>query len=245
VVVQKLREVVSDPHVQSYNYFVRRGLRAGIRDLEPAEVDVVDPKLLLLLLSSGGVPQPPQPPPQLRRQPQKQQPTSGSADAVDWDDSTLLKFWVQDVTLAPPTAKRGAAGGIGMGSGSAGIEGGGDDDDDYNNTASSRPLLPRECRERGLLYGGTLAGTFCYQVVRRRNGAMLHSPVQKLDRKTFGELPVMVLSDRCHLRALTPSQLVKHKEEVRMLCCACVRGFRGFMCWGVSCGASTFLSHTP
>jgi RNA polymerase beta subunit len=214
---------VSDPHVHSYNCFVRHGLQAGIRDVEPAEVDVVDPKLL----PSGG-PQQQQSQSQRSRQskqPQNQQsPTRGSADTVDWDDSTLLKFWVQDVTLAPPTsAKRGAAGGIGIGSASGGI-GGIDIDDGGISTATSasRPLLPRECRERGLLYGGQLAGTFCYQVIRRRNGAMLHSPVVKLDRKTFGDLPVMVLSDLCHLRTLTPSQLVQCKEEVRVRC-ACVR----------------------
>jgi DNA-directed RNA polymerase beta subunit len=182
-VVRKLREVVSEPHVESYNYFVEHGLAAGIRDLEPIELDLVDPKL---------------------RMPVHLQPESHKSKVIDWDDSTVVKFWVQDAALSSPMKRRSAGGG-----------GGGGD-----SSALSIPLLPRECRERGLLYGGQLSAIFCFQVIRRRNGACLNSPVVKLDRKTFGELPIMVLSERCHLRTMSPAQLVQHKEEVRLCLCS-------------------------
>lgn len=168
---------MSGPHVESFNYFLDRGLSAAIRDLEPVELDLVDPKLL--------------------SQQQQQPGGGGGGTTIDWDDSTVVKFWVHDVTLSSPAKRTNAGGGGG------------------NSSSLSSALLPRECRERGLMYAGSLSATFCYQVVRRRNGACLSSPVQRLDRKTFGDLPVMVLSRRCHLQSMSPAQLVRHREEVR------------------------------
>jgi hypothetical protein len=40
--VDRLRTLAS-PHVESFNYFLTKGLAAGIADIEPVEIDIVDP----------------------------------------------------------------------------------------------------------------------------------------------------------------------------------------------------------
>ena len=156
--VQRLRAVVSAPHVESFDYFLQTGLSRGIQDLEPSELDLVNPN-------------------QVRQDP----------NSIDWDDASMLQFWIEDVKVGQPTKPiRGHRQG---------------------------PLLPRECRERGLAYAASIHGTFCYQILQRRNGIVM--PGSRIIRlsKTFGDMPIVVLSHACHLRHMTPHQLVQVKEE--------------------------------
>jgi DNA-directed RNA polymerase beta subunit len=80
--------------------------------------------------------------------------------------------------------------------------------------AGNARLYPRECRERGLMYAGEIVGTFAYRFLERRNQIVIPGKVQKV-QKTFGDMPIMVLSDACHLQDMTPRQLVALREEVR------------------------------
>jgi DNA-directed RNA polymerase beta subunit len=198
-VVEQLREVVTDPHVKSFDAFLELGLDTAIRDLEPLELDLVDPKALLSSTSTSAT------------------STSKEVKEIDWDDSTVVRFWIEDVHLSPPVRRDSFAGKSPHHNHSH--AGGGDYAAAAGSATAARPLYPRECRERKLTYAGKLAGTFCYQLVRRRNGVELveggNSPVKKLTARNFGDLPVMVLSKGCHLRSLTPEQLVRRKEEVR------------------------------
>ena len=65
-------------------------------------------------------------------------------------------------------------------------------------------LFPSECRERGVWYAAALNVTFSV--------AYNKEPPQ-LVTKTFPQLPLMTRTTHCHLRNLTPAQLVKRHEE--------------------------------
>ena len=64
-------------------------------------------------------------------------------------------------------------------------------------------LTPRECRERGLSYTAPMLLSLTVTL-----------PAQefKLNVK-LGEMPIMVMSGKCHLRNLSPKQLVAYREE--------------------------------
>lgn len=156
--VQRLRSLV-DPHVQSFNYFLEVGLERGSRDIEPAELDIIDPD-------------------RIRNAP----------SSIDWNETTLLKFWVEHVRVSKPVKAA--------------------------STGQTTKLLPRECRERGLMYAGPLTGDFCYRVIQRRNGVEMPSRVVRQQR-SFGNMPIMVMSKGCYLEGMSPEGLVKLKEEVR------------------------------
>jgi DNA-directed RNA polymerase beta subunit len=130
----------------------------------------------------------------------KSLPSSALADA------TTIQFWVEHASIAKPTKASSSMGRVnttGYATGSSAAAA----------AASTRKLLPREARERGLMYSGTLTATFAYRFLERRNNVLIPNKVHKLV-KTFGEMPVMVLSNACHLKDSTPRQLSQLKEEV-------------------------------
>lgn len=66
------------------------------------------------------------------------------------------------------------------------------------------PITPREAREAGITY----------------NGAMLVTCIVRIDdedeirfRLGLGNMPLMVMSEKCHLKGLTQKQLIEKKEE--------------------------------
>ena len=61
------------PHVESFDYFLEVGLSRGIKDIEPAELDLVD---VQKIRQEGN---------------------------VDLTDASTVKFWVEDVKVAKPT----------------------------------------------------------------------------------------------------------------------------------------------
>ena len=65
-------------------------------------------------------------------------------------------------------------------------------------------LFPRQCREQGSSYRGALLADVC----RRLDD----EPVERLPRR-LGLIPVMVKSSICHLRNLSPAQLLAAGEE--------------------------------
>ncbi|KAK6107321.1 RNA polymerase Rpb2 domain 6 family protein [Brugia pahangi] len=73
-----------------------------------------------------------------------------------------------------------------------------------SSVVDSLKLFPSECRQRGLTYRGPLK----VSVEIRLNGV-------KMDfcEVIVGEVPIMLKSNRCHLRWLTREQLVAHGEE--------------------------------
>jgi DNA-directed RNA polymerase I subunit RPA2 len=163
--VLRLR-TLSMPHVESFNYFLEVGLPRGIKDIEPAELDLVDP----------------------------QQVRDGE---VDWDEVSTMQFWVEDVKISKPSK---------------------------SSAGRSNKLLPRETRERKIMYSGQIFGKFCYRIVQRRNGIQIPGPTTKL-AKTFGNMPIMVMSNACHLAGLMPEELISLKEEVSPFAyCATVGG---------------------
>ncbi|KAF7504758.1 DNA-directed RNA polymerase I subunit RPA2 [Endocarpon pusillum] len=67
-----------------------------------------------------------------------------------------------------------------------------------------REILPSECRERHVSYRGKLKAKLQW---RTNNGDWSES------WREFGQMPIMLRTNRCHLQKYTPSQLVQHKEE--------------------------------
>ncbi|GKZ01462.1 hypothetical protein MPSEU_001096800 [Mayamaea pseudoterrestris] len=155
--VEKYRSLAA-PHVESFNYFLDYGLGQAIKDIEPAELNMFDPNL------------------------QRSNPS-----AIDWDESTVLKFWVEHVKVGKPSKPQ--------------------------NCGNSSKLLPRECRERGLMYAAPMTADFCYQIIQRRNGHAMPAKPIRLQAKNFGMMPIMVMSSGCHLQGMSPKSLVKNKEE--------------------------------
>ena len=153
--LHRLRSLTK-PHVESFDYFLNVGLSKGIKDIEPAELDLVDTQ------------------------------TVREEGKVDLTDASTVRFWVEDVKVAKPS-KSGAG--------------------------RSNKLLPRECRERKVNYTGQIFGKFCYKIVQRRNGIEINGPAVKIG-KTFGHMPIMVLSKCCHLEGTSPEDLVTLREEV-------------------------------
>ena len=77
--VEKLR-YLTRPHVESFNYFLESGLAQGIKDLEPAELDLVDPKRI-----------------------REEQQGGSTNNKIDWDEVSTIQWWVEDVKVAKPT----------------------------------------------------------------------------------------------------------------------------------------------
>ena len=67
------------------------------------------------------------------------------------------------------------------------------------------PLTPREARERGLSYAGALTADVT-AVVGDKGQEMSFSC-------GLGDLPIMVMSGKCHLRGLAPQRLAELREE--------------------------------
>ena len=78
--VDRLR-LLSEPHVKSFDYFLEIGLPKGIKDIEPAELDVVD----LTKVRANGL------------------------ESVDWSEVSTVQFWIEDVKVTnPPATSAGA-----------------------------------------------------------------------------------------------------------------------------------------
>jgi DNA-directed RNA polymerase I subunit RPA2 len=69
----------------------------------------------------------------------------------------------------------------------------------------TKALIPREARERGLSYTGTLVAEVTVTVGENEQEMNFACPL--------GDLPIMVLSDKCSLAGLSPEQLVSRREE--------------------------------
>jgi DNA-directed RNA polymerase I subunit RPA2 len=152
--VNRLRGL-SAPHVESFDYFLQKGLTSAIQDIVPCEIDILD----------------------------------GRSGSLDEEDVTTAKFWVQNIKIAKPTKQIST------------------------NGKDCGKLLPRECRELGIMYSGVISGVFCFQMVKHRNGINIPGHVVKL-QKIFGKMPIMVGSEACHLRGLIPAELANLREEV-------------------------------
>lgn len=71
-----------------------------------------------------------------------------------------------------------------------------------------KALFPRECRERGLDYSAEMQADFVYQLDEK-------PPVSQ--RVSLGQAPVMVLSKKCRLHALSPEKMVTKGEDAAEL----------------------------
>ena len=68
----------------------------------------------------------------------------------------------------------------------------------------TRPMTPREARERGLNYAGAMSVAVLVEVDDQ--------PPVRFDA-SLGDFPIMVRSEKCVLRGLSPAQLVRRREE--------------------------------
>ncbi|XP_038045257.1 DNA-directed RNA polymerase I subunit RPA2-like [Patiria miniata] len=73
-----------------------------------------------------------------------------------------------------------------------------------NRYATTLRIFPTECRQRGITYRAKLQAGIVW---KSSNGTLGVKDVM------MGEVPIMVKSDNCNLRKLSPSQLVHHHEE--------------------------------
>jgi DNA-directed RNA polymerase I subunit RPA2 len=134
--------------------------------------------------------------PSIVQQQQQQAITTNSLDYLE--DVSTIQFWIEDVTIAKPLKSFTSRGVV----------------TNFNSDGNLRSLYPREARERGCMYSGTITGTFCYRILERRNDIIIPNNIVRISNKTFGDMPIMVLSKACHLHNTTPKQLVQLKEEV-------------------------------
>ena len=106
--------------------------------------------------------------------------------------SDTVKFWLENARIGMPTKSQTSSGG----------------------SASSKKLLPRECRELGIVYAASLTADFCWQFSRRDGygGDIPSGNIMRVNRN-FGMMPIMVMSKACHLHNKSPSELIKCKEE--------------------------------
>jgi DNA-directed RNA polymerase beta subunit len=169
---------VSKPHVESFSYFLQYGLAQGIKDIEPIELDLVNPELL--------------------RQNQQQDASS----TFDYSNVTTIKMWVENVKIGKPIRKHTRT------------ISNKDHKVKLNNKDIVR-ILPRECRERKLMYAGPIQGTFCYSIIKRRNGVEVNCKTIRT-LKQFGDMPIMIRSSGCHLENMSPKDLAYNREEVRI-----------------------------
>ena len=174
--LERLRNLTA-PHVESFNYLLEHGLAAGIEDIEPAELSIVDPRK-----QRDGTPT-----------------TTTPTIHHQNNDFSVVKFWFENVRVSKPSKED-----------------------------QSMDLFPRECRERRLMYAGTIRALFCYTTIQRRNGMDFPGKPVRIP-KEFGALPIMVLSNACHLQGTSPKELVKLKEEVRTI-------VKSYCCCGYTCG---------
>jgi DNA-directed RNA polymerase beta subunit len=123
--------------------------------------------------------------------------------AISYSNVTTVKMWIENVKIGKPIRKHSRPMSNNY------------HRDKLNNKDILR-LLPRECRERKLMYSGPINGTFCYCFIKRRNGIEV---VGKTFRtaKHFGDMPIMVRSSGCHLENMSPRELASNCEEVRSM----------------------------
>ena len=77
-----------------------------------------------------------------------------------------------------------------------------------NKSEGRREILPVECRERHVTYRGRFRGRIEYRV---------NEGEWKDTVRDFGQLPIMLRSNRCHLEGLSPKELVDRREETEEL----------------------------
>ncbi|KAI9835280.1 MAG: DNA-directed RNA polymerase I subunit RPA2 [Sarea resinae] len=71
-------------------------------------------------------------------------------------------------------------------------------------STKNRDIYPAECRERHATYRGKLRARVEYRV----NDGDWKTTIREL-----GQVPIMLMTNRCHLEHCSPAQLVQHKEE--------------------------------
>ncbi|KAJ1950137.1 hypothetical protein FBU59_000821 [Linderina macrospora] len=70
--------------------------------------------------------------------------------------------------------------------------------------SSNRLIYPTECRQRSVTYRGRIYGNLHIQV---------NDNAETVEERNFGQLPVMVRSNRCNLQKMGPADLIRHHEE--------------------------------
>jgi DNA-directed RNA polymerase I subunit RPA2 len=165
------------PHVDSFGYFLKHGLQKGIQDIEPIELDFIDPVIVSDDNRAG-------------------RPTN-------YDNVPTIRFWIEDIKISKPVRNHTR--------------------NIHSNLLKTTfkdkdtvRLLPRECRERGIMYAGTIHAKICCEISHRRHGEEVKSEVFRM-LKTFGNMPIMVRSTGCHLENMSVEELIENKEEVRKI----------------------------
>jgi DNA-directed RNA polymerase beta subunit len=75
--VARFRSLVA-PHVDSFNFFLDVGLAAGINDIEPIEIDLIDPKVY-----------------------------RDAPETIDLSETASVQFWIEKVRIHKPTKTTG------------------------------------------------------------------------------------------------------------------------------------------
>lgn len=112
---------------------------------------------------------------------------------VEGKPSDTVQFWLENVKIGMPTKTQRDASG---------------------SKSGAMKLLPRECRELGIMYAAPLTADFCWQFYRRDGygGEDAAGKVMRVQRN-FGMMPIMVMSKACHLSRKSPAELIQCKEE--------------------------------
>ena len=211
--VKRLREL-SKPHVGSFDYFLEKGLTAGIHDIVPLEIDLVNPRRAQQTQHTQqqqAIQQLQQPQHEESKQEHDREPTAAQGNVItpDIKEVDTLKIWLENIRITKPVKTDQYNTSMLHSSNSS----------SSSSSTSGNRLIPRECRELGLMYSGPITGEFCYQINHRKiddkTGEMteIEGKVSRMTKR-FGDMPIMVMSKACHLYASKPEQLVKMKEEV-------------------------------
>jgi len=201
-----------EPHVKSFDYFLEHGLPSGINDIVPLELDVADPTSSKSKIKTNlpdeatdnfvGI-----------NDNEFQQQKILTEKSKYIRDVEIISLWFENVCISSPSKTENNVKHIGPQFPSP-----------FTREKIKSPLIPRECRERHIMYAGEMTGDVCIQINHRRIAnnhsnmkgvnkvVEMKGPVRRL-KKRFGEFPIMVMSQACHLRDKKPSELVSMREE--------------------------------
>jgi len=180
-------ELLSKPHVESFDYFCDHGLATSVADIGMSEIDIIDPSK-----SSAATP----------------------SRGQEGKTVNRIEFWFESMTCDPPTKQDS---GISSSISSSPFRGSSLSSSSTTSSSSSAltPRQCRELglMYSGAIHGYFCYRMT--QRVMNADGKGYTDNVGKTQkiRKKFGDLPIMVMSRLCHLRGKSCKELIEMKEE--------------------------------
>ena len=176
---------LSAAHVNSFDYLLNPGMSRAVSAIVPYEFDILNPAKTNYSMNR----------------------VTDLPNEID-----TIQYWIENVSIVPPmTSSRRSASSTSSNFMNHSIGG--------STNRSTARLTPRECRELKLIYAGATTCDFCFVVMHKikdpNTGEYVTQTKGKVNRivKSLGEIPIMTMSSKCHLRNKTRKELIRMKEE--------------------------------